>query len=45
MIGWRHSRRNAIEIGIQFVIGLDDSVFFFRADIKARNHHGSGPDG
>ena len=31
--------RNAVKVGIELVVGLDDRVFFFGAHIEAHDHH------
>ena len=35
----RNSRRDAIEVGVELVVGLDDGVFFLRAHIEAHDQH------
>ena len=35
----RDSRRDAVEVRVELVVGLYDRVFFFRAHIEAHDHH------
>jgi hypothetical protein len=35
----RHAGRDPVEIRVEFVVGLDDRVFFFCAHIKAHDQH------
>jgi hypothetical protein len=32
-------RRNAIEVGVELVVGLYDRIFFFSADVEANHQH------
>ncbi len=34
-----HARRNPVKIRVELVVGLDDRVFFLRADVEAHNQH------